>query len=346
MGKVSIYEPRTLLAAIRLRQPVQTFLTKYFREMKTFTTETVDVDFYKGRRKMAPFVSPRLPGQTYERSGYETKVYKPALIKPTRPITTDDLRNRSFGENIYATKSPDERAKEMLANDLFDLDESITRREEWMRAQVLFTGRVDMIGDGVDQTLDYEFTNKVALTGAHRWSDPSSNPLDDLTTWRLAIIQKSGTSPDEVILASDVANAFMTHPFILKLFENKGITLGQIDPRTLPNGVTYLGRVTRLGLDLYSYDEWYLDEDTDPNNPVEAPMVPSGTVCMLSTRSRFTMAYGSVTIIKGEDFATFEGDRIPDSWVTKDPAQRWLQVNSRPLPIPYEVDSWYVAKVL
>ncbi|QPA33426.1 major capsid protein [Thermaerobacillus caldiproteolyticus] len=341
---ISIYDPRTMLEAVKQMLPVNTFLkSTFFTNTKTFVTENVDVDFYKGRRKMAPFVSPRLPGKIMDRQGFETKTYKAPLIKPMRAITVDDLQQRSMGEHIYAAKSPEERAIELLASDLAELDDAITRREEWMCAQVLFTGKVDMIGEGVNQTLDFSFTNKVALSGTDKWSDPNSDPIQDLKNWRLAVIQKSGITPDMVIMASNVVDVFINHPKVKDVLDNLRIKLGQIEPRVLPNGVTFVGSITSLGLDIYSYDEWYFDEEEQN----EKTMVPAGTVAVLSTRAKFSMLYGAVTLMgDNEQFITYEGSRIPYSWTEKNPAQRFIQLNSRPVPVPFEVDSWYVAQVL
>jgi hypothetical protein len=224
------------------------------------------------------------------------------------------------------------------------MDDGISRREEWMVSQILFTGKVEMKGEGVDSVLDFDFTNKETLSGTDLWSDPNSDPLARLKNYRLAVIQKSGITPDRVIMASDVVDSFTSHPGIQKAMDVTRITLGRIEPQTLPNGVTYIGTITSLGLDVYSYDEWYFDEETE----TEKPMVPAGHLMLGSTRSRSSMLYGAVTLLdsKTEQFQTFEGNRIPHSWVTQNPAARYLQMNSRPLPVPHEVDSWYVAKVL
>lgn len=343
--KISIYDTRTMLKAIQSMMPVNTFLKDtFFSGSQTFTTDQVDVDYYKGRRKMAPFVSPRKAGKVMDRPGYQTKTFKPPLIKPMRIATADDLQKRSMGENIYGAKSPDERAAEMLAQDLADMEEAITRREEWMVSQIMFTGQVHMIGEDVDLLLDFDFTNKIALTGADKWSDPNSDPIQDLKNWRLSVIQKSGITPDMVIMASDVVDAFTKHPTVQKVMDSQRIILGKIEPQTLPNGVTYIGSISALGMDVYSYDEWYFDEEST----TEKPMVPAGSVLVASTRARSSMLYGAVTLAdqKSGDFVTYAGERIPDSWVEKNPPSRFIQINSRPLPVPHEVDSWYVAQVL
>lgn len=344
--KVSIYDPRTLLTAVTSMLPVNTFLKNtFFPNPKTFLTESVDVDYMKGRRKMAPFVSPRVPGKVTDRRGFTTKSFKPAMVKPLRIITGDDINKRSMGENIYSAKSPDQRAAEVLAQDLMDMDEEITRREEWMVAQVLFTGQVHIVGEDVDQIMDFDFTNKETLSGTDLWTDKNnSDPIGDLKQWRLAVIQKSGITPDRVIMSSDVVDAFTNHPAVQKVMDNTRIILGKIEPQTLQDGVTYIGSITSLGLDIYSYDEWYYDEE----EKTEKPMVPAGTLMLGSTRARSSMLYGAVTLMNptSQNFITYEGSRVPASWIQQNPPARYIQINSRPLPVPHEVDSWYVAKVI
>ena len=338
---LNLYDTRTMLQAIEMMMPAQTFLRDtFFPSTDTFLTEHVDVDYYKGRRKMAPFVSPRSSGKVMDREGFTTKSFKPAMIKPQRIITGDDINKRSIGENIYSTRSPDERAAEILAQDLTELDEAITRREEWMAAQILFTGKVDIIGEDVNATLDFDFTNKETLSGTDLWSAAESDPIADLKRWRKEVIKKSGVNPDRVILASDVVDAFVNNEKVKESLDNRRIVLGQI----LPNGVTYIGAISILGLDIYSYDEWYYDEELK----ADKSMVPDGKVMLASSNARSSMLYGAVTLTDQttNQFVTYEGARIPDSWVKKDPPARILQINSRPLPVPHEVDSWYVGTVL
>ncbi|MDF9845583.1 hypothetical protein M2105_006659, partial [Paenibacillus sp. PastF-1] len=58
--------------------------------------------------------------------------------------------------------------------------------------------------------------------------------------------------------------------------------------------------------------------------------------------------YGANVIMdpKTEQFTKVTGQITPQSWVTVEPAQRWLQMLSRPLPVPANVAGWAVAKVL
>jgi hypothetical protein len=344
---VSLYDPRTMMGVVKSMPPVQTYLKDtFFKKVKPFDTKHVDVDFYKGKRKVAPFVHPRIGGKTVENSGYKTEIFTPALVAPDKITTTDDLMHRLPGESLYGGMSPDERAQIKFAEDLAELDEMITRREEVMCAQAIFTGQIPVIGEGLDQVIDFNFTNKETLSGTDLFSDPNSDPIGWLEKWHRQIQIKGHKNADVVVMAWDVVNEFINHPKVKDLLDTRNLNIGAVDFRELPNGVTYVGRITKLGLDIYQYNEWYLDDWTDENNPVEKPMVPDGTLAMLSTRAQYSMAYGAVTLIKDESFITVEGPRVPDSWVQKKPAARFVQVSSKPLPIPHEVDSWFVAKVL
>ncbi|TCZ73050.1 major capsid protein [Paenibacillus albiflavus] len=345
---IYMYDPRTMLAAIENMLPVRTFLKEtFFPNTITYPTEQVDVDFFKSRRKMAPFVSSRLPGKAVNRDGFKTRTYTPPTLKPVKIITQDDLKIRAFGDHSYIQTSPEDRALRLMARDLQELDEMTTRREEWMAAQMLFNGKVDMIGEGVKDTLDFDFTNKAVLT-SRAWNKPDSDPISDLRTWRLAVIQKSGMTPNAVVMASDVTPVFLNHPKLQAMFNIFNANFGNLAPKDLPNGVTFICRIAELGLDVYSYDEWYLDDETDPDNPVEKPMVPSGTIALASTNANFTFAYGAVTLIDetSKSFYTVEASRVPYTWIETNPAQRFMQINSRPLPMPTDIDSWYIAKVI
>ncbi|GAV24801.1 minor capsid protein E [Carboxydothermus islandicus] len=336
---IDLFSTRTMLEAVQQMQPVRTFLkSTFFVNERTFDTEYVDVDIIKGKRRMAPFVSPKIGGKVVERQGYRTNTYKAPMLAPKLPTTAEQLLKRLPGEPLYSGMSPEDRAAEQLGRDLAELDEIITRREEWMCAQALFTGQIHITGDGVDEIIDFGLTNKEVLTGTAKWSDPNSDPLADLKRWRQAIIKASGFSPDILIMASDVLDAFLGHSKIQQLLDLRLVDTGQINPQTLPNGTTYIGRIAELGVNIYTYDEWYLDDDGN-----EKPMVPEKTVLMASTSARFDLLYGAYVDVEE---GVFDLPRVPRSWVEKDPSVRWVQMISRPLPVPQHIDSLYVATVL
>ena len=103
-NEVSIYEPRTMGRVVQKLPPVRTFFrSTFFKHEETFVTKNVDVDFKKGSRKVAPFVSRVVGGKVVPNTGYETKTYTPPLVAPEKVTTVDDLLQRRPGERPVAT---------------------------------------------------------------------------------------------------------------------------------------------------------------------------------------------------------------------------------------------------
>lgn len=344
MAYKDIYAVPTLLKVIEQAPPSSTYiLDTFFQTGESFDTEWVEIQTKKGKKPIAPYVSELQPGKVVLRSGFQAKQYKPALIKPARPITVNDLKVRQAGESLINPESADVRARKLVARDLIDLQDTITRRKVEQAATLMFTGKITQKGEGVDQVIDYDFTNKVVLSGTDLWSNPASDPIAFLSARRKIILDGNAPTPDIVLADYNAAVALMRHPSILALADNRGVDVGNLDTTLLPDGVTYHGRLRDVGLDVYSYTGTYTDDAG-----VEQPFIPAGHIAMLSTRDKFTFHYGANIIMdpKTEQFVYARGEIIPQTWVTVEPPQRWLQLLSRPLAVPANVSGWYVAKVL
>jgi hypothetical protein len=204
-----------------------------------------------------------------------------------------------------------------------------------------------VIGESLDEEIDFEFTNTETLSGTNRWSNAASNPIADLKKWRKKV-QKSGfVNCNVCVMSDDVADVFINHEKVKSVLDVKSYDLAVIAPRELPSGATYIGTIRELSLDIYTYSEWYLDNWTDPKKPVQNPLVPEGTLALMSTSAMYSLYYGGVTILdKNEEMVTVEGEFVPETWVERKPIRRFLQINSKPLTVPHEVDSWFVTVVL
>ena len=347
---VSIYEPRTMGRVVTKLPPVHTFFrSTFFKNEETFVTKEVDVDFVKGSRKIAPYVHPVIGGKTVANTGYETKRYTPPMVAPDKVTTVDDLLKRLPGESIVSGRSPAERAVLKMSSDFSELRDMITRREELMCVQSIFMGRIPIIGEGLNEVIDFQFTNReVITTAAKKWTGKDSDPIADLKRWHKRVQKKGLTNCDMCIMSDDVATVFINHEKVKNLLDIKNYHLAVIQPRQLPGGVTYIGTINELGLDIYTYNEWYLDDWTDPENATEKPLVPEGELVLISSHANYSMYYGAITLVdeNTKAFRTVEGKYVPDTWVKRKPARRFLQLSSAPLSVPHDVDSWFVAKVI
>ena len=348
---VSIYEPRTMMGVIRKLPPVHTFFrSTFFSREKTFVTKSVDMDYKKGARKLAPFVSREIGGKVVPNTGYTTETYTPPFIAPDRVTTIDDILDRQPGESLYSGRTPAQRAVIQMSEDFTDLREMILRREEWMCAQAMLTGKIVVLGEGVKDTIDFRFTNLIDISkdAKRKWKGGTvQNKYADLKAWHEKVQKEGFTNCNVCIMASDVVTEFLMDEQIRKLLDVKNYALAVIKPTQKENNVTYIGTIHELGLDLYQYNEWYVDDWPDPATPVELPMVPAGTLMMASTHAKYSMYYGAISILnqKKEKWETVAGKYVPDTFIKKRPDRRFLSLQSAPVPVPHEVDSWLVAKV-
>ncbi|RMS39563.1 Major capsid protein E [Pseudomonas amygdali pv. photiniae] len=117
--------------------------------------------------------------------------------------------------------------------------------------------------------------------------------------------------------------------------------MGLIKPEELPDGVTYLGYLNDPGVDLYGYDEWYLDDEGD-----EQPMIPAGGLILGATSTRNAMLYGAIQDLEAIESGLVEAARFPKSWTTQEPSARWLKLQSAALAGLLEPDAFIYAKVV
>lgn len=347
---VNLYQTQTLLKAIQSMPKAHTFLIDtFFPGIETFLTEEVLLDIKKGKRKMAPFVAPRVGGVTISREGYKTEKIKAPRLAPQRAMTLDDVSARLIGEGIVSNMTPQQRQVRLLATDLEELQDSITRREEWLAAQVLFEGKAvlqgyaDQTGDvTIEQVIDFEFTQTETLSGTDLWDDPTSDPYNDLSTWRKQIIKECGTAPTIAILGEKGYQSLMNHEKFMEKFNKINANFGNIEPSVKNEAVTFVGKIPGLGLELYTYDDWYLAEDGE-----EYPFVPANKV-LLGVARKGGFAYGAISQIesKTQGFVTYEGKRVPKQWADTTNEQVMLRLSSRPVPKPFDVNSWLVATVV
>ncbi|MGE8455635.1 major capsid protein [Pseudomonas sp. ESBL2] len=340
-----IFDTLTMLEAVEQMPTPRRFLMDTFfngAAPETFPTETVTIDIVKGQRKMAPFVHPTLPGSVSQRAGITSSTYQPPYIQPKRPTRAEQILKRSAGETPFSTRTALERAGERLGRDLVELDDEITRREEWMCAQALTTGRIRVVGDGVDDTIDFlmEDSHKVALATG-RWNTSGSDPIANLRQWRRLIAKDSGRSANVAVLSGEAQDAFQNNEMVMKQLNTRRVDMGLIKPEELPDGVTYLGYLNDPGVDLYTYDEWYLADQDD-----EKPMIPAGGLILGSTATRNAMLYAAIQDLDAIESGLVEAARFPKSWVTKEPSQRWLKLQSAPLAGLLEPNAFLFAKVV
>lgn len=217
-----------------------------------------------------------------------------------------------------------------------------TRREEWMAAQVLTTGQLKVKGKGVDEVIDFGFTNKINLENTKQWGKSAADPWGNLCDWKQRVSRNGFANTDMVIMGKQAANLFMADSKILDLMDKRRFDIGAMAPKELEGGLTYYGHLNLPGVDIYGYDEVYLD-DTDNTTK---PLIPDNMVVMIPSTANFMRAYGLCTYLDDDKkWHTAETARLLRDYVEHRPDRHFLELQTHPLLIPDKVDSWLVATV-
>lgn len=346
-------ETRTLLDVVeRSFKPTTALVDTFFPEVRTFVTETVEMEYRKGTRKLAPFVVPGTKGVNMARNGSQLRTYKAPLMKPKRVIEASDIMRRGFGETVYSQRTPEERAQELRARDMAELVDSIVRSEEWMAAQVLLNGSCQIKGyadDGKTElidTLTFEgFDNKITISGSGlTWDNAStSKPLDDIGDASQTIRRNAGLIPTVAICAANVANYLINSETLrdyMMVPSRDNLALMSMQPRLVRPELMRVGYVSALNLDIYAYDGGYEDESGD-----FTPYIPDDHM-IIGIPGRGKRLYGAVTQLEADrQYHTYEGQYIPKVTIDLESDTSSLAMSSRCVICPEWMDDWAVLKV-
>lgn len=351
---MNIYNTYTLLEAVKGLNPITSFLKdRYFPTNEAtdiFSTEEVLVEYRDGSKKLAPFVSPRANGVTLTRKGHHMERFEPANIAPKRAISIDDLKKKGFGEALYSKLTPEQRETVYVLQDSTELDESITRTEEYMAAQALLNNGYTMkylnedgeVAEEKQIQFYTEDANPATYTPATAWSDPTADILGDIAAMA-KLLTSRGLPATELLVSPDVADYIINNTAIKELLNNRRYELGGVNPEELPTGAVKIARLNCKGrlIDVISYDATYTDE-----NEANTQYLPEGTAILTAPACGHT-AYGAVTQLEQTDgqFHTYAEKRVPKFVANANSNVRTLTLTSCPLVLPHQKNAWIYADV-
>ncbi|MCQ8240525.1 major capsid protein [Rhizosaccharibacter radicis] len=340
------YDTIGLIAVVpNLKKSSRFLLDKFFPAEQMSDTEFVAIDVDVGKRRMAPFVSPLVEGKLVEQRRMATNTFKPAYIKDKR---APDLRKpvrRMIGERIGGELTGEARQMANLNAELEDQIDILTRRLEWMAAQVLTTGTVVVAGDGfptqlVDFGRDPSLTT--ALSGSAQWLAGNvvtssgvpgpATPSANIEAWQHYVLKKSGGRVTDIVFTTSAWSAFLLDPLVKGAiyYPKLGDSGNMINPGAqIAPGAVYKGRWGQY--DLWLYNEWAVDE-----NDVEKPLIPDGMVVLSGSDMMGVRAFAQIIDPK---FNYEAMPFAPKTWINEDPAQQFLMMQSAPLVIPGRVNA-------
>ncbi len=319
----------------------QFLVEKFFPNIQTETSEEIHFDLLSGKRRISPFVSPLVEGQIVLDLGYTTNTFKPAYIKDKRVFDMNRPLKRSAGEAIGGNMNPMARLRALIGQNSTDQLDMLNRRLEVMAGEVLTTGKSTIAGDKYPTVVvDFGRAAGNTIVASPLWSDVNANPLNDLLTWQLQILQGTGAFLNDVVMTVDVWRVFRDNANVkgrVDLFRGIGQTPSLNIGAQINEGGVSVGNID--GFNIWVYSAWYVD----PADGVEKPILPAGTVLLSGPQLEGVRAYGA---IRDEAAGLQALPYFVKSWVEEDPSVRFVMMQSAPLLVPYRPNASVKAKVL
>jgi hypothetical protein len=335
-----LYRTENLVEAFELIPVAPQFLRdKMFPKVATSASDYVSVETYLGSQKLAPYCSRFSKGTAVPREKEQTSIFSPPFIKPVRNLTADEAFFKSPTQSANARTNRD---AELLVRDFTELDQLISRREEWMAAQCVFTGSIRCLdGDSGKITAELAYGTISKTTPAKAWSDTTTDPLADLRGALRLVSSACGASADLVVMGRSAADAFEAHPNVQSAYDKLRIAPGTLTPENVSWGVQSLG--TYRGIQLFVYEAEYQD-----SAGAMQPFVPVDNVLVAATALAGSMAYAGVAQVNQEEskLDVFEGRRIPVVSYESLEDIRKFRLSSRPVPVPTNLAAWHLLDVL
>ncbi|WP_293726883.1 major capsid protein [uncultured Phascolarctobacterium sp.] len=348
---INLDDTRTLLQAIeRTHLPTTALIDTFFPVAKTFLTTSVDMEYRKGGRKMAPFVVPGSKGINLGRTGSQLRSYKAPLMRPKRTIEASDIERRGFGEDIYSQRTPEQRAQELRAHDMAELIDSCIRRQEWMAAQLLINGSYECRGfadDGETVVVDNiefpEFDGKTTLSGSDTWDNASAKIYDMIGDASQKIRRNAGMIPTVAICSQNVVKYMLNNEQLYKYLlipSRENMALMSIKPKLERPELLRFGFVESLNLEIYAYDGVYESDDGSI-----AQFIPDDHM-IIGVPGRGKRLFGAITQLEADtQYRTYEGQYIPKITGNVESDTTSLAVSSRCVVCPEFLDDWSTLKV-
>ena len=353
MPMIEYNDTLTLMTAMEQIKPAASMLLDTFfpNIPPTFATTDFAVEVRKGHRHLAPFVTREGKGVNIGRTTSKIRRYEPPMMAPRRVINPSDISSRQFGETLYSTMSPAQRAAALQARDLRELQDMIVNRKNKMAADIMTTGKCKIVGfadDGkieLEDEVDFGFTN--FLTPGTVWSNPSADIYGDLQEASEIIQEEAGQVPTIALCGKNVAKKILKNQKLmdwLAIPNRQNFSIASLQPRIISPQCMYIGAISALNLELYSYAETYVPDEPDSVTGKYTPVPfldPDAVIVAIPGRGK--QLHGAVNLIgDDEKFVTYAGNYVPYYNADKNSQTLSLTVYSRCILVPEYVDDWVV----
>lgn len=328
----------------RIKQPASFLVDTFFPNMpQPAVQSTIAVEYRKKDRVLAPFITGSTKATNMKRPDAKMSFYQPPMVGPRTIVDPEMLQNRGFGEGVYSTVTPAQRATKLQAEDLVFLQGSIMNRKNKMAADLLTTGKYTIEGyadDGKQVITDevaFDWDQKI--TPSVGWDQAGAKIYQDLKNASELIQQNAGIVPTICVVGKNVEQYFLDNDELGKFLaipNLQNLTIASFQPKYISPLVRYVGTIVGLGLEIYSYAETYTDDAGKVQSFIGADDV------IIAVPGRGQQLHGAVTLLNDEctGFNTYVAPYVPYYSGDKNSQQLALTMYSRFVIAPQFADDW------
>lgn len=333
-----------IIQAIEQKKDPATFLVDTFfpNKMPTSFSDSVAVEYKKGKRTLAPYIVKGSKGVNIGRGTAQAKIYTAPIMGPRRVLSLQDIESRIFGETpIYSSVKPEERAATLQAQDLDELRGMISNRKNKMAADILQTGQTVVKGfadDGetfVQDTIGFDWGGNLSVGTS--WDDTSADIYGDIQAAVEKIGEDTGEFPTLMVCGKNIERYLRNNKEIFDwlMVPNRGnLAMVSFAPRYDSNNSRYIGNISSLGLEVRSYIETYTDDDGEVK-----PFIDPDTV-IIGIPGRGKQLSGRITLIESTGPKSYVSEYVPHYVIDENAQQMSLALYSRQLLVPDVIDNW------
>lgn len=328
----------------RIKAPATFLVETMFPQVQQITSDILPIEYNKEHRRLAAYLVSGAKGINVKREKTSVKLYQCPLMGIRRVIGINDITRRGIGEMpVVSTKTPEERAQEMVARDLVDLQRMLTNSKTAQAAELLQTGKITVKAYADDGETPQEDVIEFNWSGKKNkdWTANNADILGDLREASYEIQEKAGIVPSLLICGKNVEKYMLENKkmadWLLSANANATKFINYQPQFTSPQ-IRHLGFINALNLEMVSYAETYWDgEQAIPFlNPDSA---------ILCCPGRGRQVYGSITLLENKQWQTYAAQMVPYYSANDDSQTSSLALFSRFLLIPENIDDWCCLKV-
>lgn len=310
----------------------------FFKDIQTHDKQRFEIEYKKGGQLVAPFVSEFIPGTEMIKRGYHSSLYTAPKVAPKRTFTGHEIfLEKQAGETIYGGLSGEEKKAKLFAESFNEFEEQITRREELMCIKALFEGKIKVVGEGVEDEINFGEIKEVVPAVA--WNLDNADIMGDIESIITDIGATTGETIEMIVMDPVAAKDFLNNPKIQKLMDTRNFNVGNIDVKALGPGVIFYGYLAPYNIPIYSYQTQIQVLNDDGKTFKTEKLIPEGRVLFAPSNNK--MHYGcAVDITQG----VIAAKRVPFEDVDNKSNTAEIRTESRPLPVPRNLDAIRVLK--